>query len=317
MKLSKEDKDMMQRDQLPITTNVKLITLFLMTEKGHAVLTKIVKKYKPLLELVVIGSDKALKKDFEEEIINVCIIENINYIKQADFTKTKSEYALAVSWRWMIKHPVEKLIIFHDSLLPKYRGFAPLVNALINGEKEIGVSALFGANEFDTGNIIYQSKTKITYPITINEAIQINNKNYIKCAEEVLRRIFKGESIEGVKQDESKATYSVWRDDDDYEIDWSDSAPNIRKMVDALGSPYEGAKTKIDGKLIRIIQVEVYPDVIIANRHCGKVIFIDDGKPVVICGQGLIKITVANLAEAGETINFFPLSKFRIRFQKK
>lgn len=317
MKLNKKAKNIMDKEQFVKPTQVKLITLFLMTEKGHAFLSKIVVKYKSLLDLVVVGDDKTLKKDFEEDIINICISENINYIRRADFTKMKSVYALAVSWRWIINHPVENLIIFHDSLLPKYRGFAPLVNALINGEKEIGVTALFGANEFDTGDIISQSKTKITYPITINEAIQINNKNYIKCAEKVLISIFKGESLAGVEQDESKASYSVWRDDDDYKIDWSDSATNIRRMVDALGSPYKGAKTKVDGKLIRVLKVEVYPDVVIENRHCGKVIFLAEGKPVVICGQGLLKITAANLEENGKIDNFFPLSKFRMKFSNE
>lgn len=296
------------------SNQIKLITLFLMTEKGLALLRATASKYKSLFEIVVVGSDKALKSDFEEEIIGICKSENIDYIKKANFKNIKSKYALAVSWRWMITHPVDRLIIFHDSPLPKYRGFAPLVNALVNGEREIGVTALFGANKFDTGNIITQSKTKINYPITINEAIQINNENYIKCAERVLNKILNGQSLVGVKQDESKASYSVWRDDDDYQIDWSDSATAIRRMVDASGYPYSGAKTKFDGKIIRILNVEEYPDVFIENRHYGKVLFVIDGRPVVICGRGLLKVTKAIIDEKGETFDLFPLTQHRIKF---
>ena len=78
---------------------------------------------------------------------------------------------MAVSWRWMIKHPKNKLIVFHDSILPKYRGFAPLVNMLINGEKEIGVSAIFGADEYDSE--IISEKTTISYPIKIQKPFRL------------------------------------------------------------------------------------------------------------------------------------------------
>ena len=49
--------------------------------------------------------------------------------------------------------------------MPKYRGFAPLVNSLVNGEKIIGVTALFASEEYDNGDIIMQSSVDITYPI--------------------------------------------------------------------------------------------------------------------------------------------------------
>jgi len=217
----------------------------------------------------------------------------------------------------MIAHPADSLIIFHDSPLPKYRGFAPLVSALVNGEREIGVTALFGADKFDTGDIIAQSKTKINYPITISEAIQINNENYIKCAEKVFKNILIGQTLVGVRQDESKASYSVWRDDDDYQIDWSNSATAIRRMVDALGYPYSGAKTNLGGKLIRIMNVEEYPDVVIENRHYGKVLFVIDGRPVVICGRGLLKITKAFLEEKDKKSSLFSLYKHRIKFSNR
>jgi methionyl-tRNA formyltransferase len=71
---------------------------------------------------------------------------------------------MAVSWRWLIDHPAEQLIVFHDSLLPRYRGFEPLVTSLVNGETRIGVAALFGASEFDTGDVIVQSATASRIP---------------------------------------------------------------------------------------------------------------------------------------------------------
>jgi len=290
------------------------ITLFLMTEKGYEFLKETATKYKSLFNRVVVGNDKSIQKDFEDEIINFCVKENIDCVKKADFKEVSSEYVIAISWRWLIKHPSEKLIVFHDSLLPKYRGFAPLVNALINGEKEMGVTAIFGATDFDTGDIITQSKSKIFYPTTIAEAIRLNNKNYLSCAEQVLDKLLSGAEIKATKQVESEASYSVWRDEDDYKIDWSKSSSDIRRLIDAVGFPYKGASTFFDGKLLRILKAEEYVDVSIENRHYGKVLFVSEGKPVAICGKGMLKITEAYIEEDAQKIPFFPLSKFRMRF---
>ncbi len=290
------------------------ITLFVMTEKGYEFLKETATKYKSLYKQVVVGNDKSIQKDFEAEIINFCYKENIDCVKKADFEEVASEYVITISWRWLIKHPAEKLIVFHDSLLPKYRGFAPLINALINGEKEMGVTAIFGATDFDTGDIIVQSKSTISYPITIAEAIRLNNKNYLCCAELVLNKLLCGEEIKATKQVESEASYSVWRDEDDYRIDWSKQSSDIRRFIDSVGFPYKGASTFFDGKLLRILKAEEFVDVNIENRHYGKVLFISEGKPVVVCGKGMLKITEAYIDDDGKQVSLFPLSKFRIKF---
>lgn len=290
------------------------VTFFLMTEKGFNFLKVMSKKYRPLFNLVVVGSDKAITKDFEDEIINFCDKEKIRCIKKSEFSGIKTKYALAISWRWLINHSPENLIIFHDSLLPKYRGFAPLVNALINEEKEIGVTALFGANDYDTGAVITQFKSKISYPIKIYDAIQINHENYLKCADFVLKSLLKGEILKASEQVESESSYSVWRDEEDYKIDWSKKAGEIRRFIDAVGFPYSGASTIYDGKLIRIITAEESADLKIENRDPGKVIFLRNGEPFIICGEGILKITEAYIEENGIRSPFLPLSKYRVRF---
>lgn len=290
------------------------VTLFLMTEKGYEFLRENSARYKSLFHLVVVGADKNIEKDFEQEIIEYCVHQGIPCVRKTDFQDVTSEYALAISWRWLIKHPAEKLIVFHDSLLPKYRGFAPLVNALINGESEIGVSAIFGADDYDAGDIIAQSGSTITYPMRIADAIQINNRNYKVCAGLVLERLLEGEPLRATRQDERAATYSVWRDEHDYRIDWTKSAGEIRRFIDAVGFPYKGASTTLDGKTVRILSALEAPNVKVENRHCGKVLFMDEGKPVVICGQGMLKITEGHIEQDGKALPLFPLDRFRIRF---
>ena len=295
-------------------TNYKSLTLFLMTEKGYELLRQLGDQYLTLVGLVVIGNDKSLIKDYESDLINFCQDNNLPFIKRADFKKVETEYALAVSWRWLIDHPQDKLIVFHDSLLPTYRGFAPLVNALINGEAQVGVSAIFGASDFDTGAIITQSKSSIRYPIKIAEAIDCINRNYLECANYVLSTLIEGLPLVATPQDESKASYSVWRDEEDYKIDWTKSASEIRRMIDAVGYPYLGAFTMLDGKKIRIFAGEETADVKIENRQCGKALFIEAGKPIIICGQGMLKITEVHIEHDGKIEPFFPLTRYRLRF---
>lgn len=297
------------------TKNKSTITFFLMTEKGYEFLKGTSKKYKSLYGLVVVGSDKAIANDFEKEIIEYCQSNNIPFVRRNNFRGIDTEYVVAISWRWLIEHPQKKLIVFHDSLLPKYRGFAPLVNALINGETIIGVSAIFGADDFDMGDIIHQCSSSISYPLKINDAIAINNKNYIDCALTVLELIKNGEMLTGRSQKDEDATYSCWRDDDDYYIDWNKSSSFIKRHIDAVGYPYKGAASLYDDKIIRIIDAKIMPDVKIENRDVGKVLFLKDGKPIVICGEGMLQITEAYVDNGDAMLKFFPIQKFRMRFR--
>ena len=113
-------------------------------------------------------------------------------------------------------------------------------------------------------------------------------------------------------QDDSQATYSLWRDEEDYAIDWSQSATDLRRFVDAVGHPYKGASTTLHGQRLRIRQVRALPDVSIANRTPGKVIFMRSGRPVVVCGEGLLLLEKVE-DEHGEVIDRF--DRFRLRFQ--
>lgn len=292
----------------------KSITLFLMTEKGFEFLKRTYDRYHSLYEVVVIGNDSKLQNDFEVELIKFCHDHRLNYIKRAEFISVETEYVIAISWRWLIDYDQNKLIIFHDSLLPKYRGFAPLVNSLINGEREIGVSAIFGAKNFDSGPIISQSTTKIKYPIKIHEAIQLIVDNYVSCAEIILNSLLMGRPLKGVPQVEANASYSVWRDELDYKIDWMKSAEEIKRLIDAVGYPYSGAYTILDGERVRVLDAVVEQDIKIENRCIGKVMFIESGYPVVICGQGMLKITAATIENGKEPQSLLPLTKYRLRF---
>ena len=81
---------------------------------------------KNVVQFVVGAEDKSVLRDYHSEIKGICQAENIDFFTRKNVPQYQG-YAMAVGWRWIIPY-AEKLIIFHDSLLPKYRGFAPLAH---------------------------------------------------------------------------------------------------------------------------------------------------------------------------------------------
>ncbi len=294
--------------------NKKNIVLFLLGFKGFKVLEAVVKEFgSQIIEAVVIAKDPNINNDYFNEIWLYCNNHNIkSYLRVDEFIINPNSYLFAIGWRWIIKEDYN-LIVLHDSLLPKYRGFAPLVNCLINGEQKIGVTGIFASQQYDMGDIITQKDFTISYPIKIQQAIDIITNLYIQCIIEIINKIF-ANNLTSRKQEENFASYSLWRDEEDYYINWSDSSVNIKRFIDAVGEPYAGAKTLCDNVIYTIVDAEIIPDVNIENRKChiGKVIFIYNGEPVIVCGNGLIKITKL-INQNGNVA--LPLTKFRLRFK--
>src|SRR5260370_16553045 len=87
------------------------------------------------------------------------------------------------------------------------------------------------------------------------------------------------------------ATFSIWRDDADYEIDSSNSAAEIERFVNAVGHPYAGARTKVGGvETVRVRDVTVLPDKPFEIRQAGKIWSLDNGRPIVISADGILSI---------------------------
>ncbi|MDR6874165.1 methionyl-tRNA formyltransferase [Bosea sp. BE125] len=191
-----------------------------------------------------------------------------------------------------------RFIVFHDSLLPRYRGFAPTVAALIVGDTRIGVSAFRPEPGVDTGAIIDQEPLDIAYPATIREVYQQLGGAYANLARRLLAQAER-HPLAGVAQVDALATYSLWRDEDDYAIDWTQSSTQIRRFIDAVGWPYLGAKTRYLGEEIRIGQAEPLPDLTFVNRQAGKLWSIGPTRSTaeVVCGDGVLRIAEAKFAD--------------------
>lgn len=287
---------------------------YLLGSKGFRVLKDFVSKFgSDNVSFVVIGQDSHVSNDYYKDIKALCSSLGVKFFKRGEEITLLSDYSYAIGWRWLIKDD-DNLIVLHDSLLPKYRGFAPLVNMLINGENMIGVTALFAASEYDKGDVIEQRSILIEYPIKISSAIDIVSTLYSELVLSISHKIILLGYVTGKAQIEEHATYSLWRDESDYIVDWSKSASDIKRFVDAVSTPYSGASTFSQKDKIRILHVEEVEDVSVENRNenIGKCIFMKNNKPVIICGIGLLLLENAYWDVSKKPI--FSDISFRTRF---
>lgn len=195
-----------------------------------------------------------------------------------------------VGWQHLLPEVTPSTIVFHDSLLPRYRGFAPTVTALINGDREIGVTALRPNDGIDEGPIVGQRSLPISYPIKIETALALQAAAMTNLAIDIVDQWQRGQLSVFPQQDDS-ATYSIWRDEEDYEVNWSSDARAIQRFVDAVGYPYAGARTSVGGaKTIRIEEVSEVSDLRFEIRDAGKIWKLDGGRPIVVCGAGMVRI---------------------------
>lgn len=299
---------------------MKRVGLCAATEKGYYALLQTVKTgRKDLLAWVSSFQEVNVTKSWDEEIITLSKEYGIPYyswkeVKRFEGNKEKLSAIVTIGWRYLLpKHlygDLENgLIVFHDSLLPKYRGFAPTVTAMLCGEKKVGVSVLHGEKEMDKGDLIFQEAVEIAERDKIADVIEKEKVIYGELLLKVLDGVQSG-YLPAKAQDESMATYSVWRDTEDCRIDWNLDAEEIDLLIRAVGSPYPGAYYFFDGEKVIVDEAEIVPDASFAIRTPGKVWKLEDGCPTVICGRNMLKIVKAH-DESGKKVCF---KRLRSRF---
>jgi len=148
-------------------------------------------------------------------------------------------------------------INLHASLLPQYRGAAPINWAIINGEKETGVTTFFIQQEIDTGKIIYQEKIAIRDDENVGELYQELMELGAKVLGKTVDAIAAG-NYPQIAQDhitDIKHAPKIFKET--CKIDWSWKAKYIYDFIRGL-SPYPAAYTSVDGKLFKIYRATLY-----------------------------------------------------------
>ena len=249
------------------------------------------------------------EEDFFTKIKEISNDESITFIELRkidkewwdDFnSKNKIDIILAMGWRYLLhKYIIDDLLggafAIHDSLLPKYRGFAPTVWAIINGEKEVGAT-LFSINEgTDSGPIIDQISIKISEDIYISEIVEKMNHVYINLLKNNLNNIISN-NFQTYIQDESKATYTCKRQPKDGLIDWQDSAKDIQNKIRALSHPYPGSFTYLKQKKLYIWESYISKSFFVSGSIPGRVIDLSKQNEVGIStGSGVIYLQKVQL----------------------
>ena len=185
-------------------------------------------------------------------------------LKSPDFLETLRSYRadvqVVVAFRMLPETvwsmPPKGTFNLHASLLPDYRGAAPINWAIINGEKETGVTTFFLKHEIDTGSIIYQEKEPIHPDDNVGALYE---RLMMKGSHLVLKTIvaINSDSVIPKRQDESKFTHhapKIFKET--CQIAWSKSADEIHNLVRGL-SPYPAAWTTLNGKICKVYTTAV------------------------------------------------------------
>ena len=173
----------------------------------------------------------------------------------------RPDLLLVIGWYYLIPPALRALaprgcVGVHASLLPKYRGGAPLVWAMIHGESRTGVTLFHFDDGVDTGDVIAQESFEIAREDTIADVLRKSEKACVSVLRSHLPLLARG-AAPRVPQDHTAATQFAQRSPEDGAIDWSWSAERIRNFIRAQTRPYPGAFTTIGGKKVRIWSADV------------------------------------------------------------
>jgi methionyl-tRNA formyltransferase len=228
----------------------------------------------------------------EEQDIAVVRVEDSGEEHLFDVVaKTHPDFIFSFFYRRMLSSAVLALPRFgamnmHGSLLPKYRGRAPVNWAIVNGEIETGATLHYMTSQPDAGDIVAQRAVPIHPDDT---ALDVFRKVCVAAElilDESLPAIVDG-VVPATPQVLSAGSYFGARKPDDGTIRWEQSARQVHNLVRAVAPPFPAARTLIEGKSVRIFRTVCAPGVV--GGYDGPVLFSrPEGRCYAQCGDGSV-----------------------------
>lgn len=196
---------------------------------------------------------------------------------------------------YVLNYPEFGCINVHASLLPKYRGAAPIQWVIINGEKVTGVTTMQMDEGLDTGAMLMSEQTEIGEYETAGELFDrlaaLGGELLLKTLDSL-----EAGTLKPVKQNETDSSYAPLIRRETGVIDWSKSAREISKLICGM-NPWPLASTIYEGGTLKIASAEV--DAENTNETAGKVLSLEKGRGLkVACGEGCLYITTAQFPES-------------------
>ncbi|MEU2091959.1 methionyl-tRNA formyltransferase [Nocardia beijingensis] len=206
--------------------------------------------------------------------------ETIDLVKRAD-----PDVIVVNSWyTWMPPElydlPPHGTLNLHDSLLPKFTGFSPVLWALISGETEFGLTVHRMDEQLDTGDILVQHSLPIGPEATGTELVLAGMELIPGAVREALHALETGTAV-WRPQDKTQRTYFHKRSERDSRIDWRTPAVDLERFVRALSEPYPRAFSYYRGEKIEVLAARVSE-----ARYGGTPgrVIVQEGGGTVVCG---------------------------------
>jgi methionyl-tRNA formyltransferase len=215
----------------------------------------------------------------------------------------KPEFCLVVGWYWIISIDVVKsvpkgFVGIHNSILPKYRGGAPLVWSIIHEEKEVGYSLFSFTEGMDDGEIwnIYRKKLE---PDDDIKSVLLNFEDSVSgFLKETYPKIIRNE-IKPVPQNDNEASFCALRNEHDGLINWNRSSREIYNFIRAQSQPYPGAFTYYKGLKLIIWKARIVEGIYYGTP--GQVAKRTNESIHIICGDSKA-IEIFDIQYLGSTI---------------
>ncbi len=170
----------------------------------------------------------------------------------------------------------------HASVLPRYRGAAPINWAIARGETTTGVTIMKMDAGMDTGPILHIRKTPIGEEDTAESMIPVLSALGAEALIEVVEKLHAGTLVE-VPQDGERATYAPMLKKEHGRIDWSAPAGDVRNLIRGM-TPWPSAVTTCAGKALKILSASVRE----GKGEPGEIVAVDPDGIVVVCGEGAV-----------------------------
>lgn len=301
------------------------IAVFCATRRGYLFLQKL-RELAPEHELVVCSFREApAEPRYFDDIRDFATARGVSFFEARSTADPKFaawwlrdpvDLMFTVSWRFLIpaivyRHAHLGAFVFHDSLLPNYRGFSPTVWSMINGENHTGVTLFAMSDDVDAGDIVDQVSVSIGPDDYIADVLGRVTSSYLDVLERNLARLLVGQAPLRT-QDATRATYNCKRTLEDNRIDWHWPTDRIYNLIRAVAKPYPGATTMLHGEPLWIWEaVRVTSPRRFVGRVPGRIIEIHPSEgTVVLTGDGALLLTRVQRANgdivcAAEILNSF------------
>jgi methionyl-tRNA formyltransferase len=200
----------------------------------------------------------------------------------------KPEAVIVMAYGQILPHdlleiPSAACLNLHASLLPRWRGAAPIQAAIAAGDRETGVTVMYVAEGLDTGDILLRRKIDISPTDTGGSLHDRLAQIAPNALFDALRMLAKGIAPR-IQQDNALATYAPKLTRDDGRIDWSESAEVIERKIRAF-NPWPGAFMKLDGRNLKIFSASIAD----LSGEPGEIL-LSEKELVIAAGSGAVSL---------------------------